>query len=249
MQERRVALVTGSTGSLGTAISYELAAAGFDVALHCRSAKGLAKAQQLAFELSHYGGTYLPVTAELPDAEQIAHMFSRIKESFGRLDVLVNNAGLNRDQLLVRMGQEDFEQVLDINLKAAFFCMQHAAKIMMRQRYGRIINIASVAGQLGTYGQANYAASKAALIGLTKTAARELAARQITVNAVAPGFIDAGLTRSLTPEQREAFIAQVPLGRAGSPRDVALAVGFLAGDKADYITGQVLNVNGGLLMP
>jgi len=249
LQERRVALVTGSTGSLGTAICYELAAAGFDLALHCRGAHGLMKAQQLALELSHYGGIYLPVTAELPDAGQIARMFAEIKETFGRLDVLVNNAGVNRDQLLIRMGQEEFEQVLDVNLKAAFLCLQHGAKMMIRQRYGRIINIASVAGQLGTYGQANYAASKAALIGLTKTAARELASRQITVNAVAPGFIDAGLTSSLTPEQRESFIAQIPLGRPGSPRDVALAVGFLAGDKADYITGQVLNVNGGLLMP
>lgn len=249
MSESRVALVTGSTGSLGAAICYELAAAGFNLALHCRGAKGLEKAQDLAFELSHYGGTYLPVQAELPNAEQIGAMFSQVKREFGRLDALVNNAGLNKDQLLVRMSEADFEQVLDVNLKAAFLCMQQAAKIMMRQRYGRIINIASVAGQLGTFGQANYAASKAALIGLTKTAARELAARQITVNAVAPGFIDAGLTRSLTLEQREAFIAQVPLGRAGSPRDVALAVAFLVGDKADYITGQVLSVNGGLLMP
>ncbi len=249
MSESRVALVTGSTGSLGAAICYELAAAGFNLALHCRGAKGLEKAQDLAFELSHYGGTYLPVQAELPNAEQIGAMFSQVKREFGRLDALVNNAGLNRDQLMVRMSEADFEQVLDVNLKAAFLCMQQAAKIMMRQRYGRIINIASVAGQLGTFGQANYAASKAALIGLTKTAARELAARQITVNAVAPGFIDAGLTRSLTLEQREAFIAQVPLGRAGSPRDVALAVAFLVGDKADYITGQVLSVNGGLLMP
>lgn len=249
MHQRRVALVTGSTGSLGTAISYELAAAGFDVALHCRGDKGLAKAQELAYELSHYGGTYLPVTAELPDAEQISNMFSQIKQECGRVDVLVNNAGINRDQLLVRMSESDFEQVIDINLKAAFLCMQQAAKLMMRQRYGRIVNIASVAGQLGTFGQANYSASKAALIGLTKTAARELAPRQITVNAVAPGFIDAGIARSLTPEQRETFIAQVPLGRAGSPRDVALAVGFLAADKADYITGQVLSVNGGLVMP
>lgn len=249
MSERQVALVTGSTGSIGTAICYELAAGGFDLALHCRGAKSLAKAQDLAFELSHFGGTYLPVEAELPSADQIAAMFAKIKHEFGRLDVLVNNAGLNRDQLLVRMSEADFEQVLDVNLKAAFLCMQQAAKLMMRQRYGRIISIASVAGQLGTFGQANYAASKAALIGLTKTAARELAARQITVNAIAPGFIDAGLTRSLTPEQREAFIAQIPLGRAGSPRDVALAVGFLAADKADYITGQVLGVNGGLVMP
>ncbi len=249
MSERQVALITGSTGSLGTAICYELAAAGFDLALHCRGAKGLDKARDLACELSHYGGTYLPVEAELISAVQISAMFSQIKQEFGRLDVLVNNAGINRDQLMVRMSEADFEQVLDINLKAAFLCMQQAAKLMMRQRYGRIINIASVAGQIGNYGQANYAASKAALIGLTKTAARELAARKITVNAVAPGFIDAGLTRSLTPEQREAFIAQVPLGRAGSPRDVAFAVGFLASAEADYITGQVLSVNGGLLMP
>lgn len=248
MSKRRVALVTGSIGSLGTAICYELASAGFDIALHCRGSKGLEKARDLASEFCHYGGTYLPFQADLLDTQQISDMFTAIKQRFGRLDVLVNNAGLNKDQLLVRMSEEDFDLVMDVNLKAAFLCLQQAAKMMMRQRYGRVINITSVAGQIGTFGQANYAASKAALIALTKTAARELAPRQVTVNAVAPGFIDAGLTRSLTPAQREAFLAQVPLGRAGSPRDVALAVGFLAADKADYITGQVLSVNGGLVM-
>lgn len=247
MSNRPVALVTGSTGALGSAICRELAV-DFDLALHYRGESGLAQANELASELSTFGGKYLPVAAVLPDAQQISELFLQVKAEFGRIDVLVNNAGINKDQLLVRMSEEDFDQVIAVNLKSAFLCMQQAAKLMMRQRYGRIINIASVAGQLGTYGQANYAASKAGLIAMTKTAARELAARQITVNAVAPGFIDAGLTTKLTEEQRQAFIAQIPLARAGTAADVAYAVSFLAKEQAGYITGQVISVNGGLAM-
>ncbi len=240
-----MALVTGSSGALGSAICANLAGQGFDLVLHGRD---LSRQQQLAERLSATGVRCLPVVADLPDSSQIAEMFQQVKAEFGRLDVLVNNAGVNRDQLLVRMSEEDFDLVLAVNLKAAFLCTQQAAKLMMRQRYGRIINIASVAGQLGTFGQANYAASKAGLIALTKTAARELASRQVTVNAVAPGFIGAGMTASLTAEQQQAFVAQVPLQRAGTAADVANAVGFLAALEANYITGQVLNVNGGLAM-
>ena len=247
MNTRPVALVTGSTGALGSAICRELAV-DFDLALHYRGESELARVNELACELVAHGGKCLPVSADLPNAEQISNMFLRVKAEFGRIDVLVNNAGINKDQLLVRMSEEDFDQVIAVNLKAAFLCMQQAAKLMMRQRYGRIINIASVAGQLGTFGQANYAASKAGLIAMTKTAARELASRQITVNAVAPGFIDAGLTTKLTEEQRQAFISQIPLLRAGTPADVAYAVGFLAKEQAAYITGQVISVNGGLAM-
>ncbi|MGI6359280.1 MAG: 3-oxoacyl-[acyl-carrier-protein] reductase [Bacillota bacterium] len=245
MSERRVALVTGSAGALGSAICTVLASKGFDLVLHGRR---MARQQELAEQLSVHGIKCLPMVADLLDPAQIAEMFDQVKAEFGRLDVLVNNAGVNKDQLLVRMTEEDFDLVLSVNLKAAFLCIQQAAKMMMRQRYGRIINITSVAGQLGTFGQANYAASKAGLIALTKTAARELAARQITVNAVAPGFIGAGMTDSLTDQQQEAFIAQVPLKRAGTPFDVANAVGFLAAEEANYITGQVLAVNGGLAM-
>lgn len=248
MNERPVALVTGSTGALGSSICRELAAAGFDLALHDRDASLAELTGHLVKELDVHGGRYLPVVADLPSADQICSMFEQVKTEFGRLDVLVNNAGINRDQLLVRMSESDFDLVMSVNLKAAFLCIQQAAKLMMRQRYGRIINIASVAGQMGTYGQANYAASKAGLIALTKTAARELAARKITVNAVAPGFIDAGLTNSLTEEQKQAFVAQVPLQRAGTPADVAHAVAFLAEEKSGYITGQVLSINGGLAM-
>ncbi len=248
MSERPVALVTGSTGALGSAICRRLAKNGFDLALHSRGRSGEQVAQELANELSAAGVTCLLVSADLPDAGQISEMFSAVKNEFGRLDVLVNNAGVNKDQLLIRMSEAEFDQVLAVNLKAAFLCLQSAAKLMIRQRYGRIINIASVAGQIGTYGQANYAASKAGLIALTKTAARELASRKITVNAVAPGFIDAGLTSSLTEEQRQAFVAQVPLQRAGTPAEVAHVVGFLAEEESGYITGQVIGVNGGLAM-
>lgn len=248
MTTRFVALVTGATGALGQAICRELATAGYDLVLHHRDSSGLEQAEQLAAELTQQGASCLTVAAELPDAEQIAAMFDQVKQRCGRLDVLVNNAGITKDQLLVRMSEADFDQVLAVNLKSAFLCLQQAAKLMMRQRYGRVINIVSVAGQIGTFGQANYAASKAGLIALTKTAARELASRQITVNAVAPGFIDAGLTDKLTDEQRQAFIAQVPLQRAGTPADVAYAVRCLAAEQAGYITGQVISVNGGLAM-
>jgi len=248
MSERPVALVTGSTGALGSAICRRLAQNGFNLALHSRDLGGEQAARELANELSAEGATCLLVYADLPDAGQISEMFSAVSSEYGRLDVLVNNAGINKDQLLIRMSETEFDQVLAVNLKAAFLCLQSAAKLMIKQRYGRIINISSVAGQLGTYGQANYAASKAGLIALTKTAARELASRKITVNAVAPGFIDAGLTESLTAEQRQAFVAQVPLQRAGTPADVAHAVSFLAEEESGYITGQVIAVNGGLAM-
>jgi 3-oxoacyl-[acyl-carrier protein] reductase len=170
-----------------------------------------------------------------------------VKES-GRLDILVNNAGITRDGLLVRMKEEDWDQVLAVNLKGAFNCLKAAAKIMIKQRSGRIINISSIVGIMGNAGQANYVASKAGLVGLTKSAARELASRNITVNAVAPGFIETAMTQNLPEKVREAMLAQIPLNRFGAPVEVAHAVAFLASDQAAYITGQVMHVNGGMLM-
>lgn len=248
MTVRPVALVTGSTGALGMAIVRRLAAEGYDLVLHHQDERSAPLAAELVAEFAALGVSAVPVAADLLDTTQIGAMFSQVKGKFGRIDLLVNNAGITKDQLLVRMREEDFDQVLAVNLKAAFLCTQQAALQMMRQRNGSIINIASVAGQLGTYGQANYAASKAGLIALTKTSARELAARGVTVNAVAPGFIEAGLTTKLSNEQRQAYVEQVPLKRAGTADDVANAVAFLADSRSRYITGQVIAVNGGLHM-
>lgn len=239
-----VALITGATGAIGQAIATRLAQDGYALILHCRMSS-----RQLAADMAEQLGVPTKVvTADLSASQDIGDLFAASMAAFGRLDVLVNNAGINKDQLLLRMREEDFDQVLNVNLKAAFLCTQQAAKIMMRQRQGRIVNIVSIAGQIGTFGQANYAASKAGLIALTKTTARELAARGIAVNAVAPGFIQGGLTEGLTAEQKTAYVAQIPLGRPGLPEEVAHAVAFLADKRSVYITGQVLAVNGGLLM-
>ena len=180
--------------------------------------------------------------------EEVASFFEEVLDATGRIDVLVNNAGITKDGLLVRMKENDWDAVLDINLKGAFVCTKIAAKAMMKQRYGRIINIASVVGVTGNAGQANYSASKAGLIGLTKTTAKELASRGITVNAVAPGFIETDMTASLPEKVRNAMLGQVPLGRAGKPEDVAGVVAFLASERASYITGQVLHISGGMYM-
>jgi 3-oxoacyl-[acyl-carrier protein] reductase len=180
--------------------------------------------------------------------EDVQGFFNQIAEESGRVDVLVNNAGITADGLLVRMKEKDWDRVLDINLKGAFHCIQAVAKMMMRQRSGRIINMASVVGVMGNAGQANYVASKAGLIGLTKTVARELAPRGITVNAVAPGFVETSMTAELPEKVKEAMLAQIPLGRMGQPEDVADVVAFLASEEASYITGQVLHVNGGMYM-
>jgi 3-oxoacyl-[acyl-carrier protein] reductase len=194
------------------------------------------------------GGEGRGIRVDVASKEEIQGFFDTIVEESGRIDVLVNNAGITRDGLLVRMKESDWDRVLTVNLKGAFFCIQAAGKIMMRQRAGCIINMTSVVGAMGNAGQANYAASKAGLIGLTKTAAKELAPRGITVNAVAPGFIDTAMTTGLPEKVKEAMLEQIPLRRIGSTEDVARAVAFLASEGASYITGQVLHVNGGMYM-
>jgi 3-oxoacyl-[acyl-carrier protein] reductase len=186
--------------------------------------------------------------ADVTKADDIAALFDKVIERFGRVDIVVNNAGITKDGLMIRMDEKDWDAVLDINLKGAFLVTKTAGRIMMKQKYGRIVNISSVVGLMGNAGQANYSASKAGLIGLTKSAARELAPRGVTVNAVAPGFIDTEMTKKLPEAAREAFMAQVILGRLGLPEDVAAAVTFLASDEASYITGQVVAVDGGLTM-
>lgn len=242
----RVALVTGGSGGIGRAIVRRLAAEGADVVL-CVS-KSIDAAEELAGELRGLGRRSLAARTDVCDADQVDSLVNATIQEFGRVDILVNNAGIVRDALVVRMKNADWDSVLDTNLKGAFHTIRAAARPMMKARYGRIVNISSVVGLIGNPGQANYVAAKAGLIGLTKSSARELASRGITVNAVAPGYIAAGMTDHLSEESREAFLSRIPVGRAGSPEDVASVVAFLSSEEAAYITGQVIGVDGGMAM-
>lgn len=244
---RRSAVVTGSSRGIGRAVAEELARSGFDVCVNCSSERGLAAARDLADGLaSEYGVRAVAVAANVADADQAQGLIEAAYEAFGRVDVLVNNAGITRDGLLVRMKEEDFDAVIDVNLKGTFNCCKAAAQRMMKQRYGRIVNLSSVVGVAGNAGQANYAASKAGVIGLTKSLARELAARNVTANAVAPGFISTDMTDELSDKQRDAVLARIASGRFGEPKDVAALVRFLASEEAGYVTGQVICIDGGM---
>ena len=244
---RRSAVVTGSSRGIGRAVAEELARAGFDVCVNCSSERGLSGVQQLADQLAaEHGVRAIAVAANVADAAEAEALVAAAHESFGRVDVLVNNAGITRDGLIARMKEEDFDAVIDVNLKGTFNCCKAAAQRMMKQRYGRIVNLSSVVGVAGNAGQANYAASKAGVIGLTKSLARELAARNVTANAVAPGFIATDMTDALSEKQREAILGRIAAKRLGAPEDVAALVRFLASEEAGYITGQVICIDGGM---
>jgi len=241
----RVAIVTGGSRGIGAAIASLLAEHGAAVVVSGRDAGRL---QQAVQALEERGASVHGVVADAARREDADRLVEAAKERYGRLDLLVNNAGITRDGLLIRMKDDDWDRVMDVNLRGAFLMTRAAAKLMVRQRSGRIVNIASTAGAMGNPGQANYSAAKAGLIGLTKATARELAHWGILVNAVAPGLIETDMAAAISAEAREALLAQVPLKRIGSAREVAEMVGFLAGDGAAYVTGQVFHVNGGLYM-
>ena len=238
----KVAMVTGSTRGIGRAIATALAGAGAKVAVIGRDQ---AKAEQAAGEI---GGGAKGFACDVTKQEAVEAAVAAIEKDLGGIDILVNNAGVTKDNVFLRLQDADFDTVLEANLKGAFRTIRAASRGMMKKRWGRIINISSVVGLIGNKGQANYAASKAGLIGLTKSMARELASRGITVNAIAPGFIETDMTSALAPEQREALTKQIPMERLGKPEDVAAAVLFLASDSAAYITGQTLVVDGGMVM-
>jgi 3-oxoacyl-[acyl-carrier protein] reductase len=243
----KIAIVTGAGRGgrgIGRGIALALAQAGADVAITSRS--NIADAEAVAQAVREVGRTALAIQCDVSDAASVESLFATVKETLGRVDILVNNAGITRDTLLLRMSEDDWDGVLDANLKGTFLCTRAAAKIMLKQKFGRIINITSVNGQVGSPGQANYSASKAGMIGFTKSVARELASRNITVNAVAPGFIETQMTDFVSGDSREKLLEKIPLGRLGSPEDVGAAVAFLASDGASYMTGQTLTVDGGL---
>ena len=241
----RVALVTGASQGIGRECAVKLASAGATVALAARSRE---KLEEVANEIVVAGGKAESFVLDVGDEEQIKSVFKTAIGQLGKIDILVNNAGVTRDQLVMRMKRTDWDVVLNTNLTSAYLCIQQVIGSMLKQRWGRIINITSVFGQTGQAGQSNYAASKAGLIGLTMAIARELGSRNITCNAVSPGFIETAMTEALGDEFKQNAAKQIPLGRVGSPTDVASAVAFLASDEASYITGHVLNVNGGMLM-
>ena len=241
----KAALVTGASQGIGRATALALAQAGARVALAARNEKKLA---ELAAKIAAGGGEALAVPMDVARAESIKAGFEAVRAKFGGLHILVNNAGITRDSLALRMKQEDWDAVLQVNLTAAHIAIQHALGIMLRQKWGRIINVSSVVAEMGNAGQANYVAAKAGLIGLTKAIAIEVASRNITVNAVAPGFIVSPMTDPLPQQTKDALLARIPLGRLGKDAEVAAAIAFLASEEAGYITGHVLDVNGGMYM-
>lgn len=246
MAAEKIAVVTGASRGIGRAIAIRLASEGATVIINYNGSKE--KAEEVKKEIEAAGGQAAVYQCNVADYDQCEAFIQKVVKDYGRLDILVNNAGVTRDGLLMKMTETDFDQVIETNLKGTFHTIRFAARQMLRQKSGRIVNLSSVVGVAGNAGQANYAASKAGVIGLTKSAAKELASRGITVNAVAPGFIDTDMTSVLSEKVKEGAAAQIPLGTFGQPEDVAAAVAFLASEEGRYITGQVLHVDGGMVM-
>lgn len=244
MLNGKTAVVTGASRGIGKAIALKLAEQGVNIVVNYINNKN--EADKLVKEIEAYGTKALAIQADVSDFSQAKNLISRTKEELGTLDILVNNAGITRDGLIMRMTEEDFDRVIEVNLKGVFNCTRHTVPIMVKQRSGRIINITSVAGVLGNPGQANYSAAKAGIIGMTKTLAKEIGSRGITVNAIAPGFIETDMTAELADKVKETIKDQTALGKLGKPENVADAVVFLAGSSGEYITGQVLSVDGGM---
>lgn len=240
----RVALVTGSAQGIGKSIAEALAKEGADIIV---SDINIELAKATACEIGKLGVRSMAVKTNVADANDVAASVDQAVKEMGKIDILINNAGITKDNLLIRMKDEDWDAVLSVNLRSMFLCTKATAPLMMKNRWGRIVNIASIVGEMGNFGQANYSAAKAGAIGLTKTVARELASRGITCNAIAPGFIDTAMTQKLSDDVKKKLSEQIPLTRLGTPEDIAKAVVFLCAD-ADYITGQVVNVNGGMYM-
>jgi 3-oxoacyl-[acyl-carrier protein] reductase len=241
----QVAVITGASRGIGRAVAVKLAQAGAAVVVTATTVEG---AQRTADEIVAAGGKALAVKVDVSLPVEVEALFKEAVAAFGKVDILVNNAGITKDGLLLRMKDSDWDAVIDVNLKGAFNCTREAAKVMSKARYGRIVNVSSVVGEMGNPGQANYCASKAGMIGLTKSVAKELARRNVTVNAVAPGFIETDMTQELSEKAKESLQEQIPMGRLGSGDDIAAAVLFLVSEGAAYITGHVLSVNGGMYM-
>ena len=246
MLEGKIAVVTGASRGIGKAIAVKLASLGAMVVINYNGSA--AKAEEVKAEIEENGGKAAVVQCNVSDYAACEAFIGEVIKTYGRIDILVNNAGITKDGLLMKMSEEDFDRVINVNLKGTFNCVRHATRQMLKQRAGRIINLSSVVGVTGNAGQVNYAASKAGVIGLTKSTAREVASRGITVNAVAPGFIETDMTDVLSDKVKEASVAQIPLGHFGKAEDVANTVAFLASDDAGYITGQVIHVDGGMVM-
>jgi 3-oxoacyl-[acyl-carrier protein] reductase len=246
MLNGKVAVITGAGRGIGRAIALQFAEYGAKVVINYRSS--ISQVEELLTIIQDAGGEAVAVQADISKEEEAKKLMEEAVKQYGRLDILVNNAGITKDNLMMRMSDADFSSVVDINLKGTFYCMKHASTIMLKQRSGKIVNISSVVGITGNIGQVNYSASKAGVIGMTKSAARELASRGITVNAVAPGFIESDMTDKLSDKVKEATLVNIPLKRYGVPKEIANAVSFLASEAANYITGQVLQVDGGMVM-
>ncbi|HOR86700.1 MAG TPA: 3-oxoacyl-[acyl-carrier-protein] reductase [Bacillota bacterium] len=242
----KTAIVTGGSRGIGRSIALELASKGANVVINCT--KSIESAETVIKEIKEMGVSGMAVKADVSNREEVENLVNDVLKTFGSIDILINNAGITKDNLIIRMSEKDFDDVININLKGAFICTKAVSKAMIKQKSGKIINISSVVGIIGNKGQSNYAAAKAGLIGFTKSVAKELARCNICVNAVAPGYIETDMSATLPEQVKEAFLNSIPLNRAGRPQDIAKAVLFLASEYSDYITGQVINIDGGMVM-